>query len=118
MADEKQKGIKKHQPHDLEQNLILYQDEIYELVEWIQILKEKNILSILSNIKNDNELFDTNQIENLKKGVKKGIDEALLTLKSGKELNTFQLMKLMKDPDINRAMTFFLALFKGIGKNI
>lgn len=109
---------KKQFSRDIEKKLLNHEDELFDILEIIKILKEKNILPTVISLLSENRNLNTSQLTMLKNGLKKGIEEAFLTINSGKELNTFQLMKLMKDPEINRAISFLLAFFKGMGKSI
>ncbi|MBL5769420.1 DUF1641 domain-containing protein, partial [Heyndrickxia sporothermodurans] len=88
------------------------------IMKFIQVLKEKNILPVITAILTKNDNNDSTEIGKITNGIKKGVESSMESLNAGKELNTFQLMKLMKDPDINRAITFLLAFLKGMGKSL
>ncbi|MEK5523068.1 MULTISPECIES: DUF1641 domain-containing protein [Heyndrickxia] len=95
-----------------------HKEDLYDLVEIIKVLKEKNILPVITAILTKNDNNDSTEIGKITNGIKKGVESSMESLNAGKELNTFQLMKLMKDPDINRAITFLLAFLKGMGKSL
>ncbi|MEK4467961.1 MULTISPECIES: DUF1641 domain-containing protein [Bacillus] len=47
-----------------------------------------------------------------------GMDEGNQHLQSNKKVGIFDLMKVLKDPDINRAIGFGLHFLKGMGKGL
>lgn len=47
-----------------------------------------------------------------------GMNEAEEHLQSNKKIGTFDLLKVMHDPDINRAMGFGIHFLKGLGKGL
>ncbi|KQL49768.1 hypothetical protein AN963_08655 [Brevibacillus choshinensis] len=51
-------------------------------------------------------------------GVTKGLQRADEALRSGKKVGIFDLMKALRDPDINRAMGFGINLLKGVGEGL
>ncbi|MDR7316461.1 DUF1641 domain-containing protein [Brevibacillus nitrificans] len=51
-------------------------------------------------------------------GVTKGLQQADEALRSGKKVGIFDLMKALRDPDINRAIGFGINLLKGVGKGL
>ena len=54
----------------------------------------------------------------LAKSMKVGLQKAEEGLKADTKLGLFDLMKAMKDPDINRALGFGFNLLKGIGEGL
>lgn len=105
--------------HELsDKELLNHKEDLYEFIEIIKILKEKNILPVITTIFTKKDTNDSSEIGKITNGIKKGLESSMASLNNGKELNTFQLMKLMKDPEINRAITFLLAFFKGMGKSL
>ncbi|MGE8205802.1 DUF1641 domain-containing protein [Heyndrickxia sp. NPDC080065] len=105
-------------PHNGNATLLHYQDELIEIGKIVKNLKDKNILTSMLELLSQTENLNKNQLNILKKGVSKGIESAVSSLEEEKDINTFQLMKMMKDPDINRSVSFFLAFFKGMGKSL
>lgn len=56
--------------------------------------------------------------EKLVKGLANGVKKAEEGLTNGEKVGLVQLLKVMKDPDINRTMTFGIHLLKGIGEGL
>lgn len=51
-------------------------------------------------------------------GVAQGLQRADEALRSGKKVGIVDLMKALRDPDINRAMGFGINLLKGVGEGL
>ncbi|MDR7000208.1 DUF1641 domain-containing protein [Neobacillus niacini] len=51
-------------------------------------------------------------------GMTRGIQKAEKELRTNKKMGVFKLVKLMRDADINRALTFSLSLLQGIGAGL
>ncbi|BAU28476.1 uncharacterized protein YjgD (DUF1641 family) [Aneurinibacillus soli] len=51
-------------------------------------------------------------------GVAKGIQKSEERLRSNEKVGIIDLMKALRDPDINRAMGFGISLLKGIGEGL
>ncbi|MCY9667328.1 DUF1641 domain-containing protein [Paenibacillus alginolyticus] len=47
-----------------------------------------------------------------------GLDEGSKHLQSNKKIGTFDLLKVLNDPDINRAIGFGIHFMKGLGKGL
>ena len=47
-----------------------------------------------------------------------GLDEANKAIEADEKVSVFKLAKLMKDPDVNRALNFGIHLLKGLGKGL
>lgn len=56
--------------------------------------------------------------EKLVKSLFNGIKKAEVGLKSGEKVGVFDLLKVLKDPDINRSLVFGLNLLKGMGEGL
>jgi uncharacterized protein YjgD (DUF1641 family) len=93
-------------------------NETEDLLKIIKYLKESNLLPVITDFLTKRTSSEMSQLDTIKKGVRKGIESAMSTLDSGKELSSFQVMKLLKDQDINRAVLFLMGFLKGMGKNI
>ncbi|MBL3728230.1 DUF1641 domain-containing protein [Lysinibacillus sp. HST-98] len=52
------------------------------------------------------------------KGLNTGVDEASKTLESNEKVSAFKLMKMLNDPDVNRALSFGVHFLKGLGKGL
>lgn len=95
-----------------------FTNETEDLLKIIKYLKESNLLPVITDFLTKRTSSEMSQLDTIKKGVRKGIESAMSTLDSGKELSSFQVMKLLKDQDINRAVLFLMGFLKGMGKNI
>ncbi|MDH6348924.1 MULTISPECIES: DUF1641 domain-containing protein [Brevibacillus] len=62
--------------------------------------------------------LDPDMTKKLMSGVTKGLQRADEALQSGTKVGIFDLMKALRDPDINRAMGFGINLLKGIGEGL
>jgi uncharacterized protein YjgD (DUF1641 family) len=51
-------------------------------------------------------------------GLTAGLKKADEALQSGAKIGIFDLMKVLSDPDINRAMAFGINLLKGVGEGL
>ncbi|WEG12051.1 DUF1641 domain-containing protein [Pullulanibacillus sp. KACC 23026] len=51
-------------------------------------------------------------------GVTKGIENASESLKTNEQINVWGLMKILKDPDVNAALTAGVSFLKGIGEHL
>ncbi|MFJ8458232.1 DUF1641 domain-containing protein [Lysinibacillus xylanilyticus] len=47
-----------------------------------------------------------------------GLDEANKAVEADEKVSTFKLLKMLKDPDVNRAMNFGVHFLKGLGKGL
>ncbi|MGX9134300.1 DUF1641 domain-containing protein [Rummeliibacillus sp. JY-2-4R] len=47
-----------------------------------------------------------------------GLDEANKAVEADEKVSAFKLVKLLNDPDVNRAMNFGIHFLKGLGKNL
>ena len=56
--------------------------------------------------------------EKLVKSLSIGIKKAEVGLTSGEKVGVFDLLKVLKDPDINRTLVFGLNLLKGMGEGL
>lgn len=62
--------------------------------------------------------LDLELTKKLVSSVLKGMDEGNEHLESNKKVGILDLMKVLKDPDINRAIGFGLHFLKGMGKGL
>lgn len=51
-------------------------------------------------------------------GLNTGVDEASKALESNGKVSAFKLMKMINDPDVNRALNFGVHFLKGLGKGL
>lgn len=51
-------------------------------------------------------------------GLNTGVDEASKALESNEKVSAFKLMKMINDPDVNRALSFGVHFLKGLGKGL
>lgn len=61
---------------------------------------------------------DPELITKLANSAMKGMDEANDYLQTGKKVKVMDLVKLLNDPDINRALGFGIHFLKGMGKEL
>ncbi|OCA87216.1 DUF1641 domain-containing protein [Pseudobacillus wudalianchiensis] len=62
--------------------------------------------------------MDPNMMKKLTGSITAGVEEANEHLHSGKPLGMIDLLKVLKDPDINRAVRFGVHFLKGMGKEL
>ncbi len=62
--------------------------------------------------------LDPEMTKKLMGSVKKGLEKAEQGLQSNSKVGILDLMKALKDPDLNRAIGFGLNLLKGIGEGL
>ncbi len=51
-------------------------------------------------------------------GLNAGVDEANKSLESNEKVSAFKLVKMLNDPDVNRALNFGVHFLKGLGKGL
>ncbi|MFT9817517.1 DUF1641 domain-containing protein [Lysinibacillus sp. NPDC056185] len=54
----------------------------------------------------------------LVEGLNTGLDEANKAVESDEKVSAFKLFKMLKDPDVNRAVNFGVHFLKGLGKGL
>ncbi|MBB2478835.1 DUF1641 domain-containing protein [Bacillus sp. APMAM] len=112
----------KDYPADIQPFLENNKEHIYELVTLVKQLEAYNLLSIVNEsiTKYSNRLIGINSkdMDQLIFGIKKGIEEGSANIDTGKDINAFQLMKYLKDPDINRAINFLVHFLRGMGRTL
>lgn len=82
-------------------------------------LNEPKLRNILDRLVNVAEIIGDIEIEKLKHlttQVNAGIVEAESQLKDNKETTLVDLLRTLRDPEINRTITVFLGFLKGAGK--
>jgi uncharacterized protein YjgD (DUF1641 family) len=62
--------------------------------------------------------IDPELTKKLADSVAAGVDEGSKHLQSNKKIGMFDLVKVLKDPDINRAIGFGIHFMKGLGKGL
>jgi len=62
--------------------------------------------------------LDPNTTEKLMSGLANGIEKAEQGLQENTRVKMFDLLKVLNDPDINRAIGFGLNLLKGVGEGL
>lgn len=62
--------------------------------------------------------LDPEMTKKIMGGMTKGLQKAEEGLRSNKKVSAFALMKLLADPDVNRAMGFGINLLKGLGEGL
>ncbi len=51
-------------------------------------------------------------------GLNSGVDEANKALEADEKVSAFKLVKMLNDPDVNRALNFGVHFLKGLGKGL
>jgi uncharacterized protein YjgD (DUF1641 family) len=77
-----------------------------------------NIINNLMSAAGVLSSIDPELTKKLASSVAAGMDEGSNHLQSNKKLGLFDLVKALKDPDINRAIGFGLHFMKGLGKGL
>lgn len=62
--------------------------------------------------------LDPDVTTKLVSGLMSGVDEANKAVAETDKISTLKLMKMMNDPDVNRAMNFGIHFLKGLGSNL
>lgn len=62
--------------------------------------------------------MDPETTTKLIESVNTGLDEANKAVDNDEKVSVFKLMKLLNDPDVNRAMNFGIHFLKGLGKGL
>ncbi|MGG0286343.1 DUF1641 domain-containing protein [Peribacillus butanolivorans] len=123
-------------------------DGIKETIKLLQELHESGILGAINNLVEAKEIVAkiavgqllrppvTNAVNNameaagvltelnpemtkkLVGGLSKGLQKAEEGFQLNKKVSVFDLVKLMRDPDVNRVMRFSLDLLKGLGEGL
>ncbi|PJN91169.1 DUF1641 domain-containing protein, partial [Bacillus sp. mrc49] len=62
--------------------------------------------------------LDPETTQKLVGGLSKGLQRAEEGIQSNKKVGVFDLVKLLRDPDVNRVMRFTIDLLKGLGEGL
>lgn len=62
--------------------------------------------------------MDAQMVAKLMTSLNSGLDEAKVAVEADEKMSIFKLMKIMNDPDVNRAMNFGVHFLKGLGKGL
>ncbi|TCP23808.1 uncharacterized protein YjgD (DUF1641 family) [Scopulibacillus darangshiensis] len=84
-------------------------------------LNKPGVADTLDHLMNAAQMLgklEINKMKGLVDNVNAGIEEAEKRVESGETTSLFDLMKLLKDPDVNRAVTASVGFLKGAGKGI
>lgn len=77
--------------------------------------------NMIKNVLNASEILasiDPEVSKKLAESMKSGLQEAQLSSENSQQIGLFDLMKSVKDPDINRAINYGLHFLKGMGKSL
>lgn len=77
--------------------------------------------NMIKNVLNASEILasiDPEVSKKLAESMKSGLQEAQLSSGNSQQIGLFDLMKSLKDPDINRAINYGLHFLKGMGKSL
>jgi len=112
----------KNYNEEMGQFLVNNKEHVFELISLVKHLQEYNLLTFANEsiAKHSNRLQGINgkTMDQLINGIKRGIEEGSSNMDTGKDINAFQLMKYLKDPDINRAVNYLVHFLRGMGKSL
>lgn len=74
----------------------------------------KNLFSVVGLVGS----LDSKKMEHLFESVEQGVNHATESINSDTQTSIWDLMKVLKDPDINRAVTMVLGFLKGMGSHL
>lgn len=77
-----------------------------------------NIINNLMGVAGALTALNPETTTKLIEGLNTGIDEASKALESNEKVSAFKLMKMINDPDVNRALNFGVHFLKGLGKGL
>lgn len=77
-----------------------------------------NIINNLMGAAGALTAIDPETTTKLISGLTAGLDEANKAVEADEKVNAFKLIKLMNDPDVNRAMNFGIHFLKGLGQGL
>lgn len=77
-----------------------------------------NMINVLMGAAGALTQMDSAMVAKLMTSLNSGMDEAKIALESDEKMSIFKLMKVMNDPDVNRAMNFGVHFLKGLGKGL
>ncbi|MCM0626159.1 DUF1641 domain-containing protein [Lysinibacillus sp. OL1_EC] len=77
-----------------------------------------NIINNLMGVAGALTALNPETTTKLIEGLNTGVDEASKALESNEKVSAFKLMKMINDPDVNRALNFGVHFLKGLGKGL
>src|SRR5699024_3543348 len=77
-----------------------------------------NLLNTIIRATSSVMTTDTEKLKNLDRSAVSGINESHNFVQKDKKVKMFDLMKVLNDPDINRAIGFGIHFLKGMGKQL
>lgn len=104
---------------DAVQAAVKAKDDIASIA--VDQLSGESASNIIKNVLNASGIFasiDPEISEKLADSMKSGLHEAQFANEDSRQIGLFDLMKSLKDPDINRAVNFGLHFLKGMGKSL
>ncbi|MCZ2258336.1 DUF1641 domain-containing protein [Sporosarcina sp. G11-34] len=104
---------------DAVQAMIKAKEDIAEIA--VNQASREPITNLVNHVLNASGMLtsiDPEVTEKLAAGVKSGLHEIELHGGNNETISVFDLMKSLKDPDVNRAIQFGLHFLKGMGKGL
>jgi len=100
--------------------LVLENEEaLNQCIVIMKLLYETGILQSTQTMLQPNETNkDNEQTEKLLRSLSKGFKEADQHTEKEDKMKIFDLLQLLNDPDINRAVRYFVYFLKGVGKGL
>ncbi|MBM7698553.1 DUF1641 domain-containing protein [Kurthia huakuii] len=77
-----------------------------------------NMMNVMLGAAGALTAMDAQMVAKLMTSLNSGLDEAKLAVEADEKMSIFKLMKVMNDPDVNRAMNFGVHFLKGLGKGL
>ncbi|WP_102691449.1 DUF1641 domain-containing protein [Rummeliibacillus pycnus] len=77
-----------------------------------------NIINQLMTVAGLLSAMDPEMTKKLMGSLNSGLDEANTAIAREEKVTVFSLMKVIKDPDVNRALNFGIHFLKGLGKGL
>lgn len=104
---------------DAVQAAVKAKDDIASIA--VEQLSGESASNMIKNVLNASGMLasiDPEVTEKLAESMQSGLHEAQVASKSSEQIGLFDLVKSLKDPDINRAINFGLHFLKGVGKSL
>lgn len=87
----------------------------------IQQINKPGTYNLIKNVFAGIELMsavDLSKMGTMTDGLTKGVEKASESLKAKEQTNVWGLVKVLKDPDVNAALTAGISLLKGFGEHL
>lgn len=99
--------------------MLVAKEDIAEIaVDQVSREPVTNLINHVMNVSGMLTNIDPGVTEKLAASVERGLNEAELYGGNNRAISVFELMKSLKDPDINRSIKYGLHFLKGMGKGL